>query len=59
MYQPPTGLYVLVYYDEDLDGLNWCVEFSDSESTTRFGTMAGALAYVQQFEDALRQTPKL
>jgi len=53
----PNALHIIIYYDEDpaiADGNGWCVEFSDSDTTTRFGTYAGALAYASRFEEPLR-----
>lgn len=53
----PKTLHIVIYYDEAMasaDGNGWCVEFSDSDTTTRFGTYAGALAYAGRFEDTLK-----
>lgn len=53
----PKCLHVVLYYDDEVaraDGMGWSVEFSDSETTTRFGTLASALAYIERFETTIK-----
>lgn len=55
----PSVIHMVVYYDHDansIDGKGWCVEFSDSETTNRFGTFAGAMAYMDLFANSLKNS---
>jgi hypothetical protein len=54
----PSGNHIIIYYDAAMDaadGRGWCVEASDSDMTTRFGTMAGSLAYARTEENWLQK----
>lgn len=55
----PDSLHIIMYYDSEAaskDGFGWCVEFSDAETTNRFGTLAGAIAYINLFADLLKNS---
>lgn len=52
--------HLIIYYDQDMnlsDGRGWCLESSDSETTVRFGTLAGVLAYAETEEPWLLKQP--
>lgn len=56
MNEYPQVNHIVIYHDketEELDGKGWCVEFSDADTTNRFGTISGALAYASLFRDWL------
>lgn len=57
----PACKHITIYYDEQMvecDGYGWCVEFSDSETTNRFGTLEGAIAYARLSKEWLENSTK-
>lgn len=52
--------HIIIYFDPEMnesDGRGWCLESSDSETTVRFGTLAGVLAYAETEEPWLLKHP--